>query len=59
MFITDFTHKCINEVCRIYLINMSVQEVNVLVLLADGPACDVISSHVLDTYYSVYLKMYT
>jgi len=59
MFITDFTHRCINEDFGIYLTNTSVQKVNVLILLADAPACDVISSHVLDTSYSVYLKMYT
>jgi hypothetical protein len=38
MFIADFTHKCINEFGKIYLINTSVQKINVLFLLADGPA---------------------
>ena len=49
MFITDFTHRCINEDFRTYLTNTSLYKVNVLVLLADGPACDIITSHVLDT----------
>jgi glutaredoxin-related protein len=49
MFIANFTHKCINKVCRIYLINTSVQKVNVLVYLADEPACG-ISFQALDIF---------